>query len=62
MANRNEHGQGITEYACVIAFVAILVSITFGFSKGQLLPSVSAAFSAVSTNINNMSTAGGDGV
>jgi Flp pilus assembly pilin Flp len=60
--NRDERGQGLTEYAAVIAFVAILVAITFGFSKGSLMPAVSGAFSAVAAQVNEMSAAGGSGV
>lgn len=60
--NRKKRGQGITEYAAVLAFVAIFVAITFGFSKGSLFPAVSAAFSAISSAVNAMSQAGGSGV
>lgn len=56
---RSEKGQGLTEYAAIIAFVAILVALTFGFTKGSLMPGVSSAFSAVAGTVNNMSTAAG---
>ncbi len=56
---RNRRGQGITEYGAIIAFVAMLVALSFGFTKGSLAPALSAAFSTVKANLNNMSTAAG---
>jgi hypothetical protein len=60
--SRRAHGQGISEYAAVIAFVSVLVSIAFGLSNGQLLPSVKSAFSIVQVQLNNVSTEAGDAV
>ena len=54
---RNRKGQGITEYGAIIAFVALLVSLTFGFASGSLSSSISAAFSALKGNLQNVSTA-----
>lgn len=54
---RNKKGQGITEYGAIIAFVALLVSLTFGFTSGSLSSSVSAAFSVVRSNLDNLSSA-----
>jgi Flp pilus assembly pilin Flp len=56
---RNRKGQGITEYGAIIAFVALLVSLAFGFTKGSLAPALSAAFSTVRQNMNNLSGAAG---
>ncbi len=53
---RNRKGQGITEYGAVIAFVALLVSLTFGFASGSLGSSISAAFCTVKTNMQNLSS------
>ncbi len=53
---RNRKGQGITEYGAIIAFVALLVSLTFGFTKGSLGPSISTAFSTVKANLQNLSS------
>ncbi|HEY9775599.1 MAG TPA: hypothetical protein V6C81_17675 [Planktothrix sp.] len=56
---RRPLGQGITEYAFVIAFVAIMVALTFSFTKGALMCAVSAAFSAMAGNTNNLAASGG---
>jgi Flp pilus assembly pilin Flp len=54
---RNRKGQAITEYGAIIAFVALLVALSFGFTKGSLAPALSAAFSCVKANLDNMSNA-----
>lgn len=62
MVNRfitDESGQGITEYGAILAFVAILVALVFGITKGALTNAISAAFSAVVTQLNNLSSAAG---
>jgi Flp pilus assembly pilin Flp len=56
-SGRNRKGQGITEYGAIIAFVALLVSLTFGFTSGSLSSSLSAAFCTVKTNMQNLSSA-----
>ncbi len=53
---RGRKGQGITEYAAVIAFVAVLVTIAFAFSQGKLGPAVSTAFSATASNVNGLAS------
>jgi Flp pilus assembly pilin Flp len=52
--NRSASGQGITEYACLIAFIAILVALTFGLAKGNLQPAISSAFSSITSQLNQM--------
>jgi Flp pilus assembly pilin Flp len=42
---QDESGQGITEYACILAFVCMLIVMVFGFSNGQLEASLSQTFS-----------------
>lgn len=54
-----ESGQGITEYGAILAFVAILVALVFGITKGALTGSISRAFSAVVSQLNNLSAAAG---
>jgi len=54
---RNRKGQGITEYGAIIAFVALLVALTFGFTNGSLSKGISQAFSSLKANMNNVSTA-----
>lgn len=53
---RDNSGQGITEYGAIIAFVAVLISITFFVSKGRLAPAVSAAFSQIANQVNLLSS------
>ena len=55
----DESGQGITEYGAILAFVAILVALVFGITKGALTSAISAAFSAVVTQLNNLSAYAG---
>ncbi|MBC8000199.1 MAG: hypothetical protein IAF58_19750 [Leptolyngbya sp.] len=52
-------GQGITEYAAIIAFVAVMVALTFSFAPGKLAPAISGAFSSCVNQLNNLSTASG---
>jgi Flp pilus assembly pilin Flp len=54
-----ESGQGITEYGAILAFVAVLVAVVFSITKGALTSAISAAFSAVIGQLNNLSSAGG---
>lgn len=53
---RSRRGQGITEYACIIAFVAILVTLVFTVTQGKLALALSAAFSAVAQQVINLSS------
>ncbi len=55
----DESGQGITEYGAILAFVAILVAVVFGITKGALTTAISHAFSAVVQQLNNLSSAAG---
>lgn len=50
-------GQAITEYASMLAFVAVMVALVFAFAPGKLGPAVSAAFSAVTSQLNNLAAA-----
>ena len=43
----DESGQGITEYGAVLAFVALLVAVVFGFARGALQTTLSQSFSTV---------------
>jgi Flp pilus assembly pilin Flp len=55
----DESGQGITEYGAVLAFVAVLVGLVFSFTRGTLASSISAAFSSVAGQLNNLAKTGG---
>jgi Flp pilus assembly pilin Flp len=54
----DESGQGITEYGAILAFVAILVALVFSITQGALTAAISKAFSAVVSQLNNLSSAG----
>jgi len=58
---RDESGQGITEYGAILAFVAILVAVVFGITKGALTTAISNAFSAVVSQLNALSSAAAAG-
>lgn len=53
----DESGQGITEYGAILAFVAILVALVFSITQGALTSAISKAFSAVVSQLNNLSSA-----
>ncbi|CAN5349648.1 hypothetical protein BH11CYA1_BH11CYA1_13350 [soil metagenome] len=53
----DESGQGITEYGAILAFVAILVALVFSITQGALTSAISKAFSAVVSQLNNLSNA-----
>ena len=56
----DENGQGITEYGAILAFVAILVALAFGITQGHLRGAICAAFSAVVSQLNNLSSGAGN--
>ncbi len=58
---QDESGQGITEYGAILAFVAILVALVFSITQGTLTQAISAAFSAVVSQLNNLSSAAAQG-
>ena len=49
---KDESGQGITEYAAVLAFVAILVAVVFGFTQGSLRNAISQSMSTIVAQLN----------
>lgn len=55
-------GQGISEYAAVIAFVSVLISIAFGLSQGHMAPAVQSTFSVVTVQMNNLTGEAGDAI
>ena len=57
---RSSHGQGITEYGAIIAFVSVVVALVFSFSHGSLLSALSGAFSAIVSQLNNLSQRSAD--
>jgi len=53
---KDESGQGITEYGAVLAFVALLVAVVFGFARGALQKTLSQSFSAVVQQLGNLNS------
>ena len=51
---RSSKGQAISEYGAVIAFIAVIIALTFAFSSGALGPALSAAFSSISSQMEEM--------
>lgn len=54
---RRRRGQAISEYAMLLAFLAILIALVFAFAPDKLAPAVSAAFSKISKELNDMADA-----
>lgn len=48
---RSRRGQVITEYAAIIAFVAVLVSMVFAIGGGRLSSAVQDSFSAITNQL-----------
>ncbi len=56
-AKLNEKGQGMVEYAMILAAVAIIaVVVLWNNGEGSLISSISKAFTTASTKINAAST------
>lgn len=53
---RDESGQGITEYGAVLAFVALLVAVVFGFARGALQTTLSQSFSTIVSQLNALNS------
>lgn len=53
----DESGQGITEYGAILAFVALLVAVVFGFANGTLKTTLSTSFSTVVSQLNRLNNA-----
>jgi len=49
-----ESGQAIVEYGAILAFVAVLVAMVFTATTGGLRQALSAAFSTIVSQVNNM--------
>ena len=52
----DEEGQGITEYGAVLAFVALLVAVVFGFARGALQSTLSQSFSTVVSQLSGLNS------
>ncbi len=56
---RGQSGQAISEYAAIIAFVAVIVLLCFSFQQGRLSYAVSAAFGSAANSLNGLASAPG---
>ena len=61
VAALSEKGQGMVEYAMIIAAVAIIAVIVLWTGENNLSDSVQNAFGKASTEINNAASEGGNG-
>lgn len=52
----DESGQGITEYGAILAFVALLVAVVFGFAQGTLTSAISQSFSTIVMQLNKLNS------
>jgi Flp pilus assembly pilin Flp len=55
----DESAQGITEYGAVLALVAVLIGVTFALTSGKLTSGILQCYSAVTTQLNNLSSGAG---
>ncbi len=51
-------GQAITEYASIMAFIAIVMLLVFAYTQNTLLGSLSQSFSHTTGQINRLVAAG----
>jgi Flp pilus assembly pilin Flp len=51
-----ESGQGISEYGAVLGLVAVLIGTTFSLTSGALSSGIFAAYSSLTTQLNNLSS------
>lgn len=52
-----EDGQGISEYAAILAFTCLLIIAVFGFSQGTLAYSLSQSVSSIIGQLDRLNTA-----
>ncbi|MBY0548623.1 MAG: hypothetical protein K2W95_15235 [Candidatus Obscuribacterales bacterium] len=50
----DDGGQGITEYACILAFVSLLIASVFAIAQGSFSDSLFASFSSMSREIGRL--------
>lgn len=51
---RDEKGQAITEYGAILAFIACLIALTFAMTTSGFGNAVSAAYSSITEQLNQM--------
>jgi Flp pilus assembly pilin Flp len=51
---RSNRGQGFTEYASIIAFVAAMIAMVFGMPQSMLANALSSAFGNMTSALNQL--------
>ena len=54
---QEEDGQGISEYAAVLAFVSLLIICVFGFTQGSLSFAISQTHSTIVGQFDRLNNA-----
>jgi Flp pilus assembly pilin Flp len=54
---RSRRGQGITEYATVIAFVCFIIAFAFSLARGTLFAAISDTYSNTASTLDRMNRA-----
>lgn len=57
----DEEGQGITEYACVLAFTSCVIVTVFAVTQGTFADAIFTAYSTMASEINRLSDAAANG-
>lgn len=52
----DESGQGINEYAAIMAFIALMIMLAFSVANGELATSLSSAFSGAVSQMNRLNS------
>jgi Flp pilus assembly pilin Flp len=47
-----DSGQGITEYGCILAFVALLIVLLLSFAQGSMAAALTNAYSIIVSTVN----------
>jgi hypothetical protein len=49
---RSQRGQGISEYAAVIAFVCVLIAMAFQIAHGTIFSTISESYSSCQNSLS----------
>ncbi len=57
----DDGGQGITEYACILAFVALLIVMVFSVGSGTFSSAIFESFSSMVGQLDRLTGAASSG-
>ena len=57
----DDGGQGITEYACVLAFTSLIIIMVFSITQGSFADAIFSCFSRMAEEIDRLCTAANQG-